>query len=176
VPHIIVGRSSGELELFDLATGSRQLVQVPGSVVGVSLSADGALAAACCDDNVVRIVDARTGAVQHELQHPDVPFRVAFGDGVVITKANDTQGRFFSLSTGEQLAEIPGHVEPDEAVNQEDWVVLGEDELAIHRRQDSTPRLFFQDAMEQAYILRGGVMVARGRNEKNALYILRIHG
>jgi hypothetical protein len=55
-------------------------------------------------------------------------------------------------------------------------VVLGEDELAIHRKQDATPRLFFQDAMEQAYILRGGVLVGRGRNEKNALYLLRIHG
>jgi WD40 repeat protein len=175
VPRIGVGRSSGELELFDLAKGSRRLVQVTGAVVGVALSADGTLAAACCDDNVVRLVDTATGAVLHELQHPDIPFRVAFGDGVVVTKANDTHGRFFSLATGEQLTEIPGHVEPDEAVNQEHWVVLGEDELAIHRKQDIAPRLFFQDAMEQAYILRGGVVVGRGRNEKNALYILRIH-
>jgi hypothetical protein len=69
-------------------------------------------------------------------------------------------------------------VEPDEAVRQEDWVVLGEDEnvLAIHRKQDATPRIFFHDAMEQAYILRGGVVVGRGRSEKNALYLLRIHG
>ena len=175
-PRLGVGRRSGELELFDLAAGSRRLVQLPGAVVGVDLSADGAIAAACCDDNVVRLVDTRTGAVLHELQHPELPFQVALGEGVVITKANDTHGRFFSLSTGEQLAELPGHVEPDEAVRKEHWVVLGEDELAIHRKQDATPRLFFQDAMEQAYILRGGVLVGRGRNEKNALYLLRIHG
>lgn len=175
-PRIGVGRGSGELELFELATGERRLVKLPGAVVGVDLSADGAIAAACCDDNVVRLVDTRTGAVLHELKHPELPFQVALGEGVVITKANDTHGRFFSLSTGEQLAELPGHVEPDEAVRQEHWVVLGEDELAIHRKQDATPRLFFQDAMEQAYILRGGVLVGRGRNEKNALYLLRIHG
>jgi hypothetical protein len=101
---------------------------------------------------------------------------VAVGDGVVITKANDTHGRFFSLSTGELLAEIPGHVEPEEAVHQEDWMVLGEDALAIHRRQEPTPRIFFHDAMEQVFILRGGVVVGRGRSEQNALYVLRIHG
>jgi len=176
-PRIAVGRRSGELELFDLATASKRLVRVTeGAVVGVDLSADGALAAACCEDGVVRLVDARTGAILHELQHPALPFRVALGDGVVITKANDTHGRFFSLSTGELLAEVPGHVEPDEAVNQDDWVVLGDDVLAIHRRQEPTPRGFFHDAMEQAYILRGGVVVGRGRSEKNALYLLRIHG
>jgi len=177
-PRICVGRDSGELELFDLATGSRRLVEVTGAVVGVDLSADGTLAAACCDDSMVRVIDTRTGAILHELSHPALPFRVAFGDDVVITKANDVQGRFFSLSTGALLAEVPGHVEPDEAVRQEDWVVLGEDEnvLAIHRKQDATPRIFFHDAMEQAYILRGGVVVGRGRSEKNALYLLRIHG
>jgi WD40 repeat protein len=175
-PLIGVGRRSGELELFELAAGSRRLVRLTGAVIGVDLSADGALAAACCDDNVVRLVDARTGAILRELPHPELPFRVALGDGVVITKANDTRGRFFSLSTGEPLAELPGHVEPEEAVNQELWVVLGEDELAIHRKQEPTPRLFFHDAMEQAYIMRGGVVVGRGRNEKNALYLLRLHG
>ncbi len=176
VPRIAVGRQSGELELFDLATGSKRLVEVPGAVVGVDLSADGVLAAACCDDGMARLIDTRTGAVLHELEHPEFPYRVALGDGVVVTKANDTHGRFFSLSTGKLLAELPGHVEPDEAVQQEDWVVLGEDELAIHRKQDPTPRIFFQDAMEQAYILRGGVLVGRGRNERNALYLLKIHG
>jgi WD40 repeat protein len=175
-PRIAVGRHSGELELFDLATASKRLVRVTeGAVVGVDLSADGALAAACCDDGMVRLVDARTGAILHELQHPALPFRVALGDGVVVTKANDTHGRFFSLSTGELLAELPGHVEPDEAVNQEDWVVLGEDVLAIHRRQEPTPHSFFHDPMEQAYILRGGVVVGRGRGERNALYLLRLH-
>lgn len=176
-PRICVGRQSGELELFDLAAGSRRLVRVAEApVVGVDLSPDGALAAACGEDGGVRLVDTRTGSILHELPHPALPFSVAIGDGVVITKANDEKGRFFSLSTGEQLAELAGHVEPEEAVQQEHWVVLGEDELAIHRRQDPTPRLFFQDAMEQAYILRGGLVVARGRSEKNALYVLRIHG
>jgi WD40 repeat protein len=177
-PRICVGRDSGELEIFDLATASRRLVQATeGAVVGVDLSADGSLAAACCkEDGGVRLFDARTGALLHELPHPALPFRVAFGDGVVITKANDVHGRFFSPSTGALLAEIPGHVEPDEAVQQEHWVVLGEDALAIHRRQEPTPRVFFQDPMEQAFILRGGLVVGRGRSEKDAFYVLRIHG
>ncbi|MFL5352136.1 WD40 repeat domain-containing protein [Archangium sp.] len=176
-PRICVGRRSGEVEIFELATASRRLVRVTeGAVVGVDLSPDGALAAACCDDGAVRLVDTRTGSILHELQHPALPFRVAFGDGVVITKANDEHGRFFSLSTGALLAEIPGHVEPDEAVHQEDWVVLGEDALALHRRQEPTPRIFFQDPMEQAFILRGGLVVGRGRSERDALYVLRIHG
>jgi WD40 repeat protein len=175
-PLICVGRRSGELELFDLKTASRRLVRATeGAVVGVELSADGSLAAACCDDGTVRLFDARTGSLLHELPHPALAFRAAFGDGVVITKANDEHGRFFSPPTGALLAEIPGHVEPDEAVQQEHWVVLGEDELAIHRKQEPTPRVFFHDAMEQAYILRGGLVVGRGRSEKDALYVLRIH-
>jgi WD40 repeat protein len=176
-PRICVGRESGELEVFDLAAGSRRLVRVAeAAVVGVDLSPDGTLAAACGEDGGVRLVDTRTGSILHELPHPAPPFRVAVGDGVVITKANDIQGRFFSLSTGALLARIPGHVEPADAMQQDYWMVLGDDELAIHRRQDPSPCLFFQDAMEEAFILRGGLVVGRGRSEKNALYVLRVHG
>ncbi|HEX8701281.1 MAG TPA: WD40 repeat domain-containing protein [Myxococcaceae bacterium] len=174
-PWIAVGRASGELELFEVPAGSRRRIQAAEApVIGVGLSADGALVAACCRDEVVRIFDARTGALVRELPHPALAFYVALGERVVVTMANDEHARFFELATGEPLAEIQASVTPREAVGQQYWEALGNGPFALHRREDPTPLVHFHDAMESSVLLRDGLIVGRGRSERDMLYVLKL--
>lgn len=175
-PRIAVGRASGEIELFDVPTGSRRVIQAAEApVIGVGLSEDGALVAACCRDEVVRLFDAGTGALLRELPHPALAFLVALGEGVVITLANDQCARFFELATGKPLGEIQASVTPREAVSLQLWDALGEGPFALRRKQELTPLVHFHDAMESCVLLRGGLVVGRGRTERDFLYVLKLH-
>ncbi|MDY7227035.1 WD40 repeat domain-containing protein [Hyalangium rubrum] len=175
-PWIAVGRGSGELELFEVPTGTRRVIQAAEApVIGVGLSADGARVAACCRDEVVRIFDARTGALVRELPHPALAFSVALGEGVVVTMANDQCARFFELATGAPLREIQASVTPREAVGQRFWEALGDGPFALYRREEPEPLVHFQDAMEASVLLRDGLIVGRGRSERDMLYVLKLH-
>ncbi len=175
-PCIAVGQASGELQLFDVPSGSRRVIQVADApVIGVGLSEDGALVAACCRDEVVRVFDARTGALLRELPHPALAFYVALGEGVVITMANDQTARFFDLATGEPRGEVQGSVMPGEAMHQQLWEALGEGAYALHRRREPTPLVHFHDSMEETVLLREGLVVGRGRTEREFLYVLKLH-
>ncbi|WP_224242448.1 WD40 repeat domain-containing protein [Hyalangium gracile] len=175
-PLIAVGRESGELALFELPTGSRRVIQASEApVIGVGLSADGSLVAACCRDEVVRIFDARTGALVRELPQPALAFYVALGERMVVTMSNDQYARFFELATGKPLAEIQGSVTPREAVGQPLWEALGDGPFALHRREELTPLVHFHDTMEATVLLRDGLIVGRGRSARDMLYVLKLH-
>ncbi|MFY2563167.1 WD40 repeat domain-containing protein [Corallococcus terminator] len=176
VPRIAVGRTSGELEVYDLTTGSLRLIQVSNEeVVAVGLSEDGSLVAACGVDRRVRLYDVQTGTLRYELPHPKLPFAVSVGKDVLVTQANDQRTRLFDLATGTLRTELPGGSEPQDVTRRRFWEVLGEGPVSFHRQEDPAPLAHFQDGLEETVILREGVVVGRGRAIKDFLYVLRIH-
>ncbi|WP_194858287.1 hypothetical protein [Myxococcus sp. AB056] len=56
----------------------------------------------------MRVLDARTGAFQHEFRHPSPAFSVAPGDEALVMLANDMLARIFNLSTGALLSQMQG--------------------------------------------------------------------
>ncbi|NTX08560.1 WD40 repeat domain-containing protein [Myxococcus sp. CA040A] len=175
-PRIAVGRASGELEVYDLTTGSLRLIQVSNDdIVAVGLSADGSLVAACGLDRRVRLFDVQTGALKYELPHPSLPFSVSVGEDLLVTQSNDQVTRLFDLATGAPREELPGSATPEDVTRRRFWEVLGEGPVSFHRQEDPTPLTHFQDGLEETVILREGLVVARGRSIKDFLYVLRIH-
>lgn len=176
VPRLAVGRASGELELFDLSSGSRRVLQVSRApVIAAGLSADGMSVAACALDKAVRLYEAGTGRLVYELPHPALPFSVAMGGDLLVTRSQDQTTRFFDLATGTPRAVLQGHAEPEEVIRREYWEVLGEGPVAFHRRMNPVPMAHFQDTLEQTVILRDGLVVARGRTLPDFLYVLKLH-
>ncbi|QSQ26425.1 WD40 repeat domain-containing protein [Pyxidicoccus parkwayensis] len=175
-PCIAVGQESGDLLLFDLPTGSQRALHVSESpVIGLSLSANGAFVAACCQDHHVRVFDTRTGGLLHDLPHPALAFAVAVGDGVVITQANDMRTRIFDLETGVQRSALNGGATPEDVVRRRYWEALGDGPVAFYRRPELVPWVHFHDTMEEIIILRDGLVLGRGRTEQDLLYILKLH-
>ncbi|NBD08265.1 WD40 repeat domain-containing protein [Corallococcus silvisoli] len=175
-PRLAVGQASGAVELFDLTGGSSSVIETSEEPVGLGLSADGTLLAVCGMDRVVRLYDARTGVLLHAWPHPALAFAVALGESVAITQANDQITRFFDLETGALRGEVEGAVAPEEALRRPLWEALGDGPVAFHQRRDITPLVHFHDAMEEVVILRDGLVVARGRTEKDFLYVLKLRG
>jgi hypothetical protein len=93
-----------------------------------------------------RLHDARTGALLRSWPPPSLAFAVALGDGIAITRSEDPVTRFFDLETGEALGEVAGTTAPEDAL-----------------------RLALWDALSD------GPVVARGRTEKDPLYVLKLH-
>ncbi|MFP2956288.1 WD40 repeat domain-containing protein [Myxococcus sp. 1LA] len=175
-PLIAVGRESGEVALYTLPTGAQQvLTGSRESVIGLGLSADGTRVAACSLDDQVRVFDVRAGARMYELPHPSLPFSVALSDEVLVTLAEDLHTRFFDLATGTLRTELPGSTEADDAVSRRYWELLSEGPVAFHQQRATTPRVHFQDAMEEMLILKDGLVLGRGRNERDFLYVLKLH-
>ncbi|MCP3166720.1 WD40 repeat domain-containing protein [Myxococcus qinghaiensis] len=174
---LAVGRASGELEVYDLTTGSSlRLIQVCNEeVIAVALSEDGSLVAACGSDRRVRLFDVATGALRYELPHASLAFAVSVGQHFLVTQANDMRTRQFDLSSGTLRTELPGGSEPDDVTRRRFWEVLGEDPVCFHRQEDPTPLAHFHDPLEATLILRDGLVVGRGRAIKDFLYVLRIH-
>ena len=175
-PLLALGRTSGALELIDLSTGFQQLIQVSKSgVLGVALSADGALVAASGGDDVVRVFESRTGTLRCELPHPiPVHFLAVAGDMVVTQDAGNT-ARFFDLATGAPRAELQARLEPQEVLEQPLWESLGES-YALHRRQEPTPLVRFHDPMDSTVLLRDGRVLGLGSAERNFVYVLKLRG
>jgi WD40 repeat protein len=175
-PCIAVGQGSGDLLLFDLPTGSHRTLHVSESpVIGLGLSANGAIVAACCLDKRVRVFDTRTGGLLHDLPHASLAFSVAVGDGVIVTQANDMRTRIFDLETGVQHVALNGGAAPEDVVGRRYWETLGDDPVAFHRRLELAPWAHFHDTMEEILILRDGLVLGRGRTEQNLLYVLKLH-
>ncbi|XXF77088.1 WD40 repeat domain-containing protein [Myxococcaceae bacterium GXIMD 01537] len=175
VAHLAVGRDSGDLEVFDLATGSRRAIQVSRHpVVAVALSSDGSRVAACVLDKRVRVFDARTGSPLYELPHSALPYAIAIEDPLLVTLAEDHHTRFFDLATGAPRSVLEDSTEPQD-VKRRYWETLGEGPVSFHRRMDPKPIAHFQDSLESCLILRNGIVVGRGRSLKDFLYVLRIH-
>ncbi|QDE66999.1 High-affnity carbon uptake protein Hat/HatR [Myxococcus xanthus] len=175
-PLIAVGRASGELALITIPTGAQQVLTVsPEPVISLGLSADGTRVAACSLDECVRVFDVRTGARLHELPHPALPFSVAMSGEVLVTLANDMHTRVFDLATGELRTEFAGSVPTDDVVSRRYWETLGEGPVTFHLLRDTTPRACFPDAMEEILILKDGLVLGRGRTERDFLYVLKLH-
>ncbi|HEX8440262.1 hypothetical protein [Archangium sp.] len=69
----------------------------------------------------------------------------------------------------ESLLPLPGELESEDQA-------LGEGPYALHRRLEPTPLVHFHDAMEQTVLLREGLVVGRGRTERDCLYVLKLRG
>ncbi|TQF11722.1 High-affnity carbon uptake protein Hat/HatR [Myxococcus llanfairpwllgwyngyllgogerychwyrndrobwllllantysiliogogogochensis] len=176
VPRIAVGRASGDLELFDLSTGFRRLLQVSEEpVITARLSEDGLRVAVCALDDRVRMYEADTGRLMYEIQHPALPFLVAMDGDVLVTRSDDQKTRFFDLATGAPREVLDGSAEPDEVTRRTYWEVLSDEPVAFHRRMDTTPLARFHDSLEEAIILRDGLVVARGLTVPDFLYVLKLH-
>jgi WD40 repeat protein len=175
VPRLVVGRESGVLEVFDLPGGPRRVIPVSNApVIHVSLSADGARVASCCMDEVVRVHDTRTGKLLHTWPHPSLPFDVALGDGLAVTRAQDSRMRVFDLETGALREQLSGTAEPGAMLDSLLWDEMGDGPVAFHRKQDLRPLVHFHDTMEELLTLGEGLVVGRGRTEKDFLYVLKL--
>ncbi|WP_426749670.1 WD40 repeat domain-containing protein [Myxococcus sp. Y35] len=175
-PCIALGRTSGEVELCELPGGAQRVLRVAGApVIGLGLSDDGSLVAACCMDKRVRLLDSRRGVVLHELPHPALAYAVAVGDEVVVTQADDMRTRVFDLATGALLVTLDGCAPPEDVVRRRYWETLGDGPVAYHRQQEHSPFVHFHDAMEEILILREGLVLGRGRTERDLLYVLKLH-
>jgi WD40 repeat protein len=175
-PRIAVGRLSGELEVFDLPTGLRRVLQVSGKpVITVRLSDDGSRVAACSLDARVSLFDVETGRLLYEVPHPALPFAVAMEGDWLVTRSQDRTTRFFDLATGAPRVVLQGDAALDEVTRRRYWEVLGEGPVAFHRRMEPVPMAHFPDALEENLILRDGLVVARGRTLRDFLYVLRLH-
>lgn len=175
-PRIAVGRASGELELFDLPAGFRHVLPLSEEpVLAMRFSEDGGLVAACGLDERVRLFDARTGRLVYEVPHPALPFLVAMGGDLLVTRADDQTTRFFDLATGAPRTVLQGNAEPEDVTRRKYWEVLGEGPVAFHRKLDPVPMAHFHDSLEETVILRDGLVVARGRTIQDFLYVLRLH-
>lgn len=175
-PCIAVGRESGELVLIALPNGAQQVLTVsPEAIIGLGLSADGTRVAACGMDGCVRVFDVRTGARLHELPHPAQPFAASLSGEMLVTLANDNHTRVFDLATGALRTEFEGSVPTDDVVSRRYWETLGEGPVTFHLQRDITPRARFQDAMEEILILKDGLVLGRGRTERDFLYVLKLH-
>lgn len=162
--------------LITLPTGAQQVLTVNQEpVIALGLSADGTRVAACSMDECVRVFDVRTGARLHELPHPSLPFSIALSSEVLVTLAEDMHTRVFDLATGELRTELDGSVTTDDFVSQRYWETLGEGPITFHLQRDTTPRARFQDAMEETLILKDGLVLGRGRTERDFLYVLKLH-
>jgi hypothetical protein len=60
-------------------------------------------------------------------------------------------------------------------MHQQLWEALGEGAYALHRRREPTPLVHFHDSMEETVLLREGLVVGRGRTEREFLYVLKLH-
>ncbi|AKQ68410.1 High-affnity carbon uptake protein Hat/HatR [Myxococcus hansupus] len=175
-PRVAVGLESGDVLLFDLPTGGQRTLHVSKSpVIGLGLSPDGDIVAACCQDARGRVFDARTGSLLHDLPHTSLAFAVAVGDDLIVTQANDMRSRIFDLQTGAPHITLNGCTAPAEVLERRYWETLGDLPVAFHRRKERTPFVHFPDTMEETLILRDGLVLARGRTERDLLYVLKLH-
>lgn len=175
-PLIAVGQEGGTFELFDLATGARRSLRAgPAPVIGLGFTADGTRVAACCMDRHVRVFDAGTGALLHDLPHPSLAYTAAMRDGVLVTRSDDQTLRLFDLATGALQRALEGSAELEDITRRPLWELLGDGPVSFHRRLDPTPLAWFQDSLEEVLILQDGLIVARGRTVKDFLYILKLH-
>lgn len=175
-PRLAVGRSSGELALFDLPAGTSRFIQVSNeTVVAVAISADGSRVAASDMDSCVHVYDANTGEPLYQVPHPELAYALAIEAPLLVTLSEDHHTRLFDLATGAPRADLEGSTEPQDVVRRRYWEGLGDGPVAFHRRMDPTPIAHFQDALEACFILRDGLVVGHGRTQKDFLYVLRIH-
>ncbi|WP_342376156.1 WD40 repeat domain-containing protein [Myxococcus stipitatus] len=175
-PRLAVGRSSGELALFELPTGTSRFIQVSNeTVVAVAISSDGTRVAASDMDSCVHVYDATTGDELYQVPHPELPYTLAIEAPFLVTMSEDHHVRFFDLATGAPRADVEASTDPQDVIRRRYWEGLGDGPVAFHRRMDPTPFAHFQDAMEACYILRDGIAVGQGRTQKDFLYVLRIH-
>ncbi len=175
-PRIAVGQESGDVLLFDLPTGKNQTLHVSESpVIGLGLSPNGDIVAACSQDTRVRVFNARTGGRLQDLPHATLAFAVAVGDDVIVTQANDMRSRIFDLQTGALHVTLDGCTAPEDVLDRKYWETLGDQPVAFHRRKERAPFVHFHDTMEETLILRDGLILGRGRTERDLLYVLKLH-
>lgn len=113
---LLASGPGGALNLWDAATGelARTLVRTPAPVVDLALSPDGKLAAAACEDGLIRLwtVSRDAGPDERVLTgHAGAVNAVAFHPGgTLLASAGDDQKlKLWDLATGKELATLSGH-------------------------------------------------------------------